>query len=312
MEENENKEQQEKRQKFRDEQHREATVCVAVQKRGFASVHDIIDQIDAWKGRITEIQAIKCAENLRRRDMLSMDIGLRNAQNVAIKRYVMKKLTFAVPEIAQVKDVIDNADLKPLLDELERSKGTHKKGLKTYDYYVVGVKLAPKDNLCQIRGFMPKKMRVGTELKDVNAHYRDSNDQVYFEPKHIRNWFRDNLCLINRGAHCIGQMKFDFARVQMAKETEVRSSFVVNINSQFSSSMGTGGRGEVYHECLPDDAVISTEITVPRDLIPPERFREALNIMCVRGSAFGGSAKISNGKLRLVDVEMKEQCVWEE
>ena len=146
--------QEEKKYTFKKEEEREIAVCIAIQKIGLASIDEIKEKIEKWKGTITEKQILKCAENLRRRNMLSIDLSNQDKNGISIKRYAMKSIKLAIPEVAQVKDVIDDESLKPLLEELERSKKTRKKGLKTNDYYLVDVEFKTKG---QVQGFNPDK-----------------------------------------------------------------------------------------------------------------------------------------------------------
>ncbi len=289
---------------FKTESEREVAVCIAIQKTGLASIEDIIKKIESWGGRITEKQTTKIAENLRRRDILSIDLTKKD-NGISLKRYAMKKIKLALPEVAQIKDITDNEDVKPLIEELDRSKKIKKKGLKTFDYYVVRIDLKPRNNLCDVEGFMPDE-------KGVIKHYRDNKDNIIFQPKHFQNWFRANLPFINRVSSAIGDIGFNFGSIQLngQKTTHLKERYVTNIESGFSSSRGTGGRGSVKVECLPHDCIITTEITIPRELIPPEKVEEAIRTICDRGKAFGGCHKLSTGFLSLDKLEIVDNMIW--
>ncbi len=60
---------------FNSENEREIAVCIAVQKIGKASINEIIEFINGLNARITEKQVKKCAENLRAKNLLSIDLS---------------------------------------------------------------------------------------------------------------------------------------------------------------------------------------------------------------------------------------------
>lgn len=265
---------------------RDVWVCIATQKIGLASIKEIVQKIENWNGKITEIQASKCAENLRMRGILSIDLSEKDSNGISMKKYKMKSIKLSVPEVGQVKDIVDNEYIKPLIEELDRSKKTRKKGLKTFDYYVADVVFKTKG---LVQGFSPDK-------EGIVKHYREDGKVVLYG-YHFRNWFRANLPLINRSASSIGDIKFIDGEVEPNGECFTIEKYVTNVESGFFSSRGTGGRGSRIIECLPVGTKIKTSFIIPRDLIAPDRFNKALEIFGKFGSAFGGGAKLSTGKL---------------
>jgi len=293
----------EKEYRFSNEKEKEIGICIAIQKIGIASIPQIIQKIEKWGGKITQKQTEKSAENLRRRDLLSIDLTEKNQNGISIKRYCMKKIKLAIPEIAQIKDIVDDPNLKPLIEELDRSKKTKKKGLKTFDYYKAKVSFGIKGG---IQGFIP-------DDKGIIKHYRnEKGEQIIFHSYHFKNWFRANLPLINRTSNSIGDLFFEQGTVIFngTQKCGLIDKWVTNIDSGFSSSMGTGGRGAKKVEILPTDCKIVTAFKIPRDFIKPERFEEALNIMC-QGKAFGGGSKLSTGHLIPEEITIDE-TVWKE
>lgn len=291
----------EKKYTFRTETEREVGVCIAIQKKGLASIQDIIAKIEFWGGKLTEKQATKTAENLRRRELLSIDLTEKNDDGISIKRYAMKRIKFSVPEIAQIRDLIDDASFNPLKEELERSKKTRKKGLKTFDYYTVDVILKTRG---LVQGFIPDE-------KGIVRHYR-KNGKVIFAPYHFRNWMRNNLPLINRASSAVGDIHFSYGTTQVNGDTQIQEKYITNIESGFSSSHGTGGRGVRKVECLPEDSVIQTQFTIPREFVSPDKIQKALDIMCKLGIAFGGGAKLSTGHLTLDKLSICNEQIWVE
>ena len=292
---------------FESEGKREIAVCVAIQKIGLATAQEMIRWITVKGGSVTEKQVVKCAENLRRRDMLSIDLTLKDDEGIPVKRYGMKKINLAVPEIAQIKDLVDDASLKPLIDELDRSKGTRKKGMKNFDYYVAEVEFKTRGG---VQGFVP-------DSQGIIRHYRRDNKPVLYQ-YHFKNWFRDNLPLINRVSSAIGDIKFHGGEIRPNGEMKIAEQqsiepqsadklrnviprYISNINPLFNSSHGTGGRGVKYVECLPEGSLVTTRFAIPRELLPPNKLEWALKIFGEYGP-FGGCAKLSTGYLDVTRV----------
>jgi len=292
------KEKTTKKYTFKSEGEREVGVCIAIQKIGFASNKEIIEKITLWGGKISEKQVDKCAENLRRRGLLSIDFTTKEG-GVSVKKYAMKSIKLSIPEVAQIKDIVDDASLNPLKEELDRSKKTMKKGLKNFDYYLAEVEFTNKGD---IQGFIPDK-------EGIVRHYK-ANNRIVFHQYHFKNWFRANLPLINRSANSIGDIKFQEGEVITDKECIVIEKFITNIESGFSGSNGTGGRGVRKVECLPIGSIIKTSFAIPRELIHPDKFIKALEVMTTLGSAFGGGAKLSTGKLIVKNVKIVKDVLW--
>jgi hypothetical protein len=286
---------------FKTQDEREVAVCIAIQKVGLASVENIIDKVDKWGGKISEKQVILCAENLRRRGLLSIDLTLKENGN-SVKRYGMKSIKLSIPEVAQIKDLIDDESINPLKDELDRSKKTQKKGLKSFDYYVAEVKFKTRG---LVQGFFPDE-------QGIIRHYKNS-DGVVFYPYHFTNWFRDNLPLINRASSSIVDIKFQegFAKVKEKDFVKIEK-YITNIDAGFHSSKGTGGRGSRFIECLPEGTIVETSFVIPREMINPNRLIEALNKICNYGSSFGGGHKLSTGRLIVENVKIVDEMIWKE
>lgn len=294
-------EQEEKKYTFKKEEEREIAVCIAIQKVGLASIEEIKEKIEKWKGKITEKQILKCAENLRRRNLLSIDLSHKDKNGISVKRYAMKSIKLAIPEVAQVKDVIDDESIKPLKDELERSKKTQKKGLKTFDYYLVNIEFKTKG---EVQGFNP-------DSEGIIRHYTNGKNPVFFA-YHFKNWLRDNLPLINRASSVIGDIKFQEGEATLKSQMVIIEKYVTNVESGFSSSRGTGGRGSKKIECLPEGTIIKTGFAIPRDLIPPEKINKAFEIITTLGGGFGGGAKLSTGRLIVDKLEIVNNLLWDE
>jgi len=263
-------------------------------------VSEIIAKIESWGGTLTEKQVQKSAENLRMRGILSIDLS-EKVNGVSIKKYKMKSIKLAIPEVAQLKDISDNPDVKPLIEELDRSKKTRKKGLKTFDYYVADVIFRTKG---QVQGFVP-------DTEGVVRHYRNG-EAVIFHSYHMRNWFRANLPLVNRASSVIGDIKFTETEVTLEGDCVVIEKYVTNIDSGFHSSHGTGGRGSRKIECLPEGSTLKTSFAIPRDLIEPGKFGNVLGIFGKFGSGFGGGAKLSTGRLVPEEVTIVTEKLFSE
>ncbi len=293
---------QNKAYRFTSEPEREVGVCIAIQKLGRASVLEIKDKIEEWNGSMTEKQISKCAESLRARDLLSIDLTEKN-NGISIKRYLMKKIKLAIPEVAQIKDLVDDPSINPLKEELDRSKKTRKKGLKTFDYYKIEVAFDVEGD---IQGFIPND-------KELLMHYRDSNEGIIFHQYHFRNWLRNNLPLINRTSSSIGDIRFFNGVVKMNEnKVKIIERYITNIESGFMSSRGTGGRGTRKSEALPSDSLVITQFGFPRDFINPEKIQKAFEVICENASAFGGNHKLSTGRLVNPKVQILSNSIWEE
>jgi len=286
----------------KSEGEREVWVCIATQKIGSASIEAILDKIDTWNGKMTDKQAQKCAENLRARGILSIDLSEKDENGISIKKYKMKSIKFSVPEIAQIKDVVDNEELKPLIEELDRSKNIRKKGMKSFDYYIAEVAFKTKG---LVQGFQPNE-------EGLVKHYRDAEGTVTLYSYHFKNWFRANLPLINRAANSIGDIKFCDGEIAPNGELPIIEKFITNIDSGFHSSHGTGGRGSRKIECLPEGTIVKTSFAVPRELIAPDKFQKALELFGKYGSGFGGGAKLSTGRLIPEAVEIVNEELFGE
>lgn len=287
---------------FKNDGEREVAVCIAIQKLGKASVDKIITKIEKWKGRITEKQVTKCCENLRARDLLSVDLSEKNDEGISVKKYLMKKIKLAIPEVAQIKDLVDDPSINPLKEELDRAKKTHKKGLKQYDYYRVDVVF---DVDGEIQGFVP-------DSKGVLMHYRAGND-IIFHQYHFKNWIRNNLPIINKSSSSISNIRFFSGKVNLnGSKTKIIEKYVTNIESGFHSSRGTGGRGTRKAECLTKGMQITTSFSFPREFINPERVQEAFNVICNNACAFGGNHKLSTGMLVNPKVQVVENLLWKD
>jgi hypothetical protein len=284
---------------FDSDNEREIAVCIAIQKLGKASIEEIIDFIIKLNARITEKQVTKCAENLRAKNLLSVDLSEKGNNGISIKRYLMKKIKLAIPEVAQMKDLVHDESLKPLIDELDRSKGTQKKGLKQYDYYDVEVTF---DIDGRITGFVPNE-------DGVLVHYRDNDGNIVFYHYHFKNWMRSNLPLINRSPSFIGDIFFSNGKTNI-KKGDIDEKYVTNIDSGFSSSRGTGGRGTRKSEYLPKGTKVVTSFTIQRDQIAPSDVQSMFDLICRRGVAFGGNHKLSTGRLVNPQVKILSEQLW--
>jgi len=294
-------EEKEKKYVFKTEGEREVAVCIAIQKLGKASINEISDKIEKWKGKLTEKQISKCCENLRMRDLLSIDLSEKE-NGISVKRYLMKKIKLAIPEVAQIKDLVDDESIIPLKDELDRSKKTRKKGLKTFDYYKVEVAFEVDGD---IQGFIPND-------KGDLIHYRKDKEIIFYQ-YHFKNWLRANLPLINRTASSIGDIMFSDGKVLLnGKETSTVERYITNIESGFSSSRGTGGRGTRKAEVLPETATIITFFSFPREFINPEKIQKAFDVICENGISFGGNHKLSTGRLVNPKVNVIQNSLWDE
>jgi len=98
--------------------------------------------------------------------------------------------------------------------------------------------------------------------------------------------------------------------VTITGECKIIEKFIVNIESGFSGSNGTGGRGVKKVECLPKNSIIKTQFALPRELIHPDKFAKALEVMTTLGSGFGGGAKLSTGRLIVKNVKIVNDVLW--
>jgi len=301
--EKQNKTEQKKPERFSSEAEREVAVCIAIQKLGKASVLEVVNKIGEWNGKITEKQVSTIAEKLRSRDLLSIDLSEKDESGISIKRYLMKKIKLSIPEIAQIKDIVDDPSINPLKDELDRSKKTRKKGLKSFDYYKVEVAFEVQGD---IQGFVPNP-------EGVLAHYRDSNGELIFHQYHFKNWLRSNLPLINRTSSSIGDIRFSNGKIMLnGKKPKVIERYVTNIDSGFSSSQGTGGRGTRSAEVLPQGTKVITSFSLPREFIDPGKIQKAFDVICGEASSFGGNHKLSTGRLVNPKVNILSDSLWED
>lgn len=293
---------QDKTYTFPNEDERQIAVCIAVQKLGKASVDEIISFISRLNARVSEKQVIKCAENLRAKSLLSIDLSEKDNKGISIKRYLMKKIKLAVPEVAQMKDLVHDESLKPLIDELDRSKGTQKKGMKSFDYYKIEVTF---DCEGEITGFRPSG-----DDDDTLVHYRDRDGNIVFYQKHFQNWLRDNLPLVNRSSSSVGEIHFFNGKIISDGEVYIKEDFVGNIDSGFHSSCGTGGRGTRKSECLPIGAKVVTNFSIPREYVRPSNIQKMFDVICENAKSFGGNHKLSNGRLVNPKVVIVNESLW--
>jgi hypothetical protein len=288
---------------FPTDDERHIAVCIAIQKIGKASIQEIIDFINnKLNSKITEKQVIKCAENLRVRRLLSIDLSEKDSNGLSIKRYLMKSIKLVIPEGAQFMDLVHDPDLKPLIDELDKSKGTHKKGMKTYDYYCVEVEFDTKG---RIQGFEPDE-------EGISRHYKDEEGNVIIRDYCFKNWFRDNLPLINRNPNFIGDIYFNDGKVISNSPLIIDERYVTNIDSGFSGSRGTGGRGTRKSECLPLGAKIITRFSFQRQQIDPLKVQKMFDVICTHAKGFGANHKLSTGRLINPKVSMVEEAIWDD
>jgi hypothetical protein len=227
---------------------------------------------------------------------------LNSYQTIRTDHQLLKSIRVSIPEVGQIKDIVHDSNLKPLIDELDRSKKTRKKGLKSFDYYKVEVVFEIEG---EISGFIPNQ-------DGILMHYRDLEGNLIFRQYHFRNWLRDNLPLINRSSSSIGDMRFFDGRVISKSKPIIDERYVTNIDSGFSSSRGTGGRGTRRAEILARDSKVITCFSFPRELINPEKIQKAFDVICQNGNSFGGNHKLSTGRLVNPKVNILTESLWED
>lgn len=295
-------EKKEKKFVFKSDSEREVAVCIAIQKIGLASVEEIFNKINDWNGSLSEKQIKKIAENIRRRGLISIDLSEKNADGISIQRYGMKSIKLSIPEVAQIKDLVDDPSVNPLKDELDRSKKTQKKGMKTYDYYEVNLQFITEGD---VEGFNP-------DDQGIIKHNRDSDNNIIFLSRHFQNWFRDNVPLINKSPSSIIDIKFQNGTTLLKDKVKVIERYITNVQSGFSGSNGTGGRGSKKIEVLPVGTLVNTTISLPREYVSPQKIKKAMEIICNNGSAFGGGHKLSTGKLKLKQIQISSEKLWDD
>ncbi len=290
-------------QKLENDSQREVVVCLAIQKLGLASMEDIQKKVEDWQGKMTQIQVATACKKLQNKGLVSVDLGGKNEDDQTITRYLMKRLTVSIPEVAQIKDIVDNPEMKPLIELLESKARTAKKS-RAMNYYKVKARFKAQG---QIQGFIPDKSRESTDNISTIMHYRDPKGNIIFLPYHFRKWIQQNIALINRFDTVAERIKYKHGTVQLNGSSPVFiEKFITNVGNNPRSG---GGRGKKRVECLPEGCLVETEFIVPEDEFQPEEFKKALSIICEHGSAFGGEARLSNGRFELENVEIGD-FIW--
>jgi len=290
--------------RFKDDEERTVAVCIAVQQAGIASIEEVINKIEKQGGKITFKQAEKICKNLQAKGILSIELSAKDSKGITIPRYKMKRINFTVPEVANLHDLVNSDKVKPLIQELEKSKQANK-GMKPFNYFKVEIAFKVTDG---ILGFIPSN---GSRQEDTGTliHYRNG-DKIIFYPRHFRAWLRGNLPLVNRYGNKAESIatQMGYVDLQGKKPEMVKEEFyITNIESY---GKGTG-RGSKVHEKLPAGTLINTFFLVPEDEWKPEDFKKALQLFGEQGlRGFGAYSKAGWGHLSLEKFEVKG-FIWD-
>jgi len=279
---------------FECEAEREVAVIIAIQKLGIASLDEIIQKVEEWGGRLTVKQTEKVCKNLQQRGLLSVDLT-EKTDGATVSRYKVKKVTWGVPEIAQIKPWLDSDEAKPILDELEKSK--HNKKSLSANYYDVYVGFTVEDGVI---GFTPKD--------DIQqTHYRTKDGEIMFFQRHFKRWLAFNLPIANRYPTVADRIGCGISPTKLNEPTFVEEFFITNVEGKAKGS----GRGIKRCEVIPAGTTIKVRFRVSTEDFEPEDFKlllEKISDLPIR--TFGGYSKSGWGHLKLTKFELGG-LVWD-
>ena len=279
---------------FKSQDEREVATCIAIQKTGMASIDEIIDFIKKRNGKITEKQVEKCVENLRRKQLISIDLKEKK-DGVSLPRFAMRSIKFTVPENGQIKDLVDDPSVNPLKEEMDRSKKTMKKGVLINDYYKIEIKTLTEG---EVQGFVPLP-----QFKDETLRFYRKGQEPVIHPFHINKFLNKNISVINLGTTAMLQIKVPRVRLNMnGGKIEIGESYVTN--PEGSNSGRGGGRGTRKYEVLPEGTEIIIEMNIPETLIKKQDVKKIIPLVFNEGGTFGGNHKQSSGRLNCVSVDV--------
>jgi len=281
------------KQKLDSDIQREVATLIAIQKIGITSVDDIKEKIEKFGAKLTTKQIEKACKNLQSKGFISVDIS-EQQNGISVIRYKIKRVSYGIPEIAQIKSFIDSKEAQPLIDELDKAKGSKKQSVVS-NYYHVDVTFEVLD---KVLGFIS-----GNNGETI--HYRDSNNEVMFLPVHFRRWLQNNMRLVNKHPAVADKIQVNYGTVEKPKFGKEQNT-IININNSFKG----GGRGIKIYETLEKGTIIKTFFTIPADEFSPEDFKKVLIIFCATPIAgFGAYAKRGYGHLNLKTFEVGK-FIW--
>lgn len=288
--------------KFETEDQKTVAVCIAVQKLGNATIEEISEKLEKWNAHLTVKKIADICKKLQNMGLFSVDMSTKDEKGLSVNKYLMKRIKVAVPEVANFKDIVDSPDVKPLIEELEKSKDA-KKRINSCNYYTVSMTFDAKG----VEGFVPEDSSENKNQRRIK-HYRRGKEIVLY-PYMFTNWLRDNMPLANNYPNNIYKLKFGDPEVNLnGNETYYEEHFIGGTSSG-SGYKQESGKGSKIVECLPEGTTIKLSVLVPSDEFSPEQFKHFIEQVCEFGTRFGGGHKLSFAKMKLKEYDVKG-LVW--
>lgn len=284
-----------------DAKHKQVAVCIAIQNLGVATVDQIIEKIGEFGGKITTKQVLSITEALQKMQIISVNFNEKDSIGNSVKRYNMRQISTGIPEIGQLKSIVDGRgdeieEVRALITEFESSKANAK--FKPFNYFRISAVLKSYGD---IQGFIP-------DDEGISRFYRDDEGNIIFYERHFQSWLKRGLPLVNRSPNKIIKI------ITMKGNTDhkgtnlrIGQSYITNVQGNDKG----GGRGVRKYEILPSGVKITTQFLVPGNEFEPDSFKQLLELTC-EAIRFGGSSKISNGKLMLQDYKLQGKVFAEE
>jgi hypothetical protein len=215
---------------------RELAVLIAIQHLGRATIEEIKEYTSKMKDSKgifyrLQLRSVKTlCDKLRSKTLISMNYdSTEDGQQVV---YNMQRGFVKFPEIAQIKDVLKQPQLKTYLKELENTAGI-KKEKNINNYYICRVKWEVVDG---IAGFYPDKNK-------INLHYRDSEGNIVFYPNHFKKYIEKNLPVWNKASYVKDKIGVTYGRATIKGKTYVSEHFVLVRGDVKGNSGGAGSKG---------------------------------------------------------------------
>lgn len=264
---------------------KEIAVLVSIQKEGEPTIEEIRKKLLQWKINLAPKEIENCAENLRRRDLLSIVLKPINDGREHIRKYALNKVK-NIPSVPHYKDIVDYEDGKELLNYLDGTKGVNKgRTPDIKDYWQVQIKFK---TIGAVYGFMPDGNGIDS------AHYRDEKGNIFVKPIHLRNFIAHNLRQLNKPESQGDYLSFTRGKVNLNGQKTFKEETSIIVHQ--------GGSGMKVWEVLPIGTIIETIASIPRTLFTETEFEKFLHKICKYGiEGFGGWGKSNTGNLELTE-----------
>lgn len=277
-------------------------VAIAIQKEGQATVEEIHEKIqEMFKKKqtpfsLTQKQIERECKKLQKKNLISTNFIQQDG--VSELAYSPSKPLFSRGvEGMQFMDIVDSAEAKGLIEELDETKRANKGRLPDIrDYYRVEATWQVTDEI-GVLGFMPFTKEGYLE------HYRDDKKNIIFLPKHFRAYIRANQRIVSK-CQLHNYLSYDYGRVKLNGNVgKVNGSACGLSKTEHFVLDGHQGRGRVIHEVIPKGSKISTTFRVPeKGGLTKAEFRKFLEDVAeqpIRG--FGGASSQGFGRMKLID-----------